>query len=70
LDRAAVHALTSAALEVVVHVRREAAGRRVAAIGVVERHAGGGVQVTAGWRVDGGPAPAADRLAGLLGTPG
>jgi pilus assembly protein CpaF len=70
LDRAAVHALTAAALAVVVHVRREAAGRRVAAIGVVDRDAGGAVQVTAGWRADGGSSPAAARLARLLGAPG
>jgi pilus assembly protein CpaF len=70
LDRAAVHALTAAALAVVVHVRREDAGRRVVAIGVVDRDAGGTVQVTAGWRADGGPTPAAARLARLLGAPG
>jgi pilus assembly protein CpaF len=66
LDRAAVSALTAAALDVVVHVRRGAAGRRVAAVGVVEPDGAGSVRVTAGWRADGGPAPAADRLARLL----
>jgi pilus assembly protein CpaF len=65
LDRAAVHALTAAAVAVVVHVRRGAAGRRVETIGVVDRDADA-VRVTAGWRADGGPAPAAGRLARLL----
>jgi pilus assembly protein CpaF len=66
LDRAAVHTLTAAALAVVVHVRRGAAGRRVCAIGVVERDDRGEVRVTAGWRADDGPAPAAAGLARLL----
>jgi pilus assembly protein CpaF len=67
LDRGAVHALTAAAVAVVVHVRRGAAGRQVAALGVVEPDSGGGVRVAAGWRVDGGPTPAAARLDRLLG---
>jgi pilus assembly protein CpaF len=66
LDRAAVHTLTAAALAVVVHVRRGAAGRQVHAIGVVDRDARGGVTVSAGWRADDGPTPAAARLAQLL----
>ena len=65
-----MHALTAAALAIVVHVRREAAGRRVVALAVVDRDAAGEVRVTAGWRADGEPAPAAARLARLLGTPG
>ena len=66
LDRSAVHGLTAAALDVVVHVRRGPRGRRVVAIGVLDADGAGAVRVTAGWRADGGPAPAADRLARLL----
>jgi pilus assembly protein CpaF len=66
LDRAAVHSQLGAALAVVVHVHRTPLGRRVAEIGVVRRSAGL-VTVEPGWRADGGPAPAAGRLAELLG---
>jgi len=66
LDRSAVHGLTAAALDVVVHVRRGPRGRRVVAIGVLDADGAGAVRVTAGWRADGGPAPAADRLTRLL----
>ena len=71
LDRRAVHSQAAAALAVVVHVRRTAAGRRVAEIGVVRRD-GDWVAVDAGWRADGGPCPGAGRLAALLdgGAPG
>src|SRR3954454_704441 len=66
LDRAAVHSQLAAALAVVVRVQRRPQGRRVGEIGVVRR-SGGLVTVEAGWRADGGPAPAADRLADLVG---
>jgi len=65
LDRAAVHSQTAAGLAVVVHVRRSTAGRRVSELGVVRR-AGEAVVVEPGWRADGGPCPAADRLHDLL----
>ena len=65
LDRAAVHSQAAAALSVVVHLRRTALGRRVAELGVLRR-AGELVVVEAGWRADGGPSPAADRLGELL----
>jgi pilus assembly protein CpaF len=65
LDRAAVHSQAAAALAVVVHVRRTTAGRRVAELGVLRR-AGDLVVVEAGWRADGGPCPAGDRLRALL----
>jgi pilus assembly protein CpaF len=66
LDRAAVHSQAAAGLSVVVHVRRTSSGRRVEELGVVRR-AGSEVHVEPGWRADGGPCPAADRLAELLG---
>jgi pilus assembly protein CpaF len=66
LDRAAVHSQAAAGLSVVVHVRRTSAGRRVTELGVLHR-AGDGVAVQAAWRADGGPCPAAGRLADLLG---
>jgi pilus assembly protein CpaF len=68
LDRAAVHSQAAAALAVVVHLRRTEQGRRVAELGVLRR-AGDLVVVESGWRADGGPCPAGDRLRELLGTP-
>jgi pilus assembly protein CpaF len=65
LDRAAVHSQAAAGLAVVVHVRRSAAGRRVGELGVLRR-AGETVVVEPGWRADGGPCPAKDRLHELL----
>lgn len=65
LDRAAVHSLAAAALHVVVHLGRTPEGRRVEELGVLWR-AGERVVVEPGWRADGGPCPAADRLHELL----
>jgi pilus assembly protein CpaF len=65
LDRAAVHSQTAAALTVVVHLRRSVRGRRVDELGVLRR-SGELVVVEPGWRADGGPCPAADRLRSLL----
>jgi pilus assembly protein CpaF len=69
LDRAAVHSQAAAALAVIVHLRRFPEGRRVDEIGVLRRM-GELVVVEPGWRGDGGPCPAADRLRELLGAPG
>jgi pilus assembly protein CpaF len=69
LDRSAVHSQAAAALAVVVHVRRSPSGRRVEEIGVVRR-SGDLVAVQPGWRADGGPCPAADRLDDLLAGSG
>jgi pilus assembly protein CpaF len=66
LGRAAVHSQAAAALSVVVHLRRAPAGRHVAELGVVRRGAEF-IEVAAGWRADGGPCPAGEELAGLLG---
>jgi pilus assembly protein CpaF len=68
LDRGAVHSQAAAALAVVVHLHRGLQGRRVAELGVLRR-VGDLVEVDAGWRADGGPAPAAGRLAELLAEP-
>jgi pilus assembly protein CpaF len=64
LDRRAVHSQAAAALSLVVHLRRTPAGRRVDELGVLRR-ARDGVVVEPGWRADGGPCPAGDRLRAL-----
>ena len=69
LDLPAVHSQAAAALSVVVHLRRTPQGRRVDELGVVTR-GDGRLSVEAGWRSDGGPAPAADRLNALLADGG
>jgi pilus assembly protein CpaF len=66
LGRAAVHSQAAAALSVVVHLRRTPYGRRVDELAVLRR-SGDLVVVEPGWRADGGPCPAADRLLELLG---
>ncbi|SEK44067.1 pilus assembly protein CpaF [Blastococcus sp. DSM 46786] len=68
LGRAAVHSQTAAALDVVLHLRRTPAGRRVAEIGLLRRQ-GELVVVEPGWRADGGPCPAGDALRRLLAGP-
>ncbi|MDP5184053.1 TadA family conjugal transfer-associated ATPase [Blastococcus sp. BMG 814] len=68
LGRAAVHSQTAAALDVVLHLRRTPAGRRVAEIGLLRRQ-GELVVVEPGWRADGGPCPAGDALRRLLTGP-
>jgi pilus assembly protein CpaF len=65
LGRAAVHSQAAAALAVVVHLRRAAAGRHVSELGVVRRR-GEHIEVAAGWRADGGPCPAREELDVLL----
>lgn len=68
LGRVAVHSQAAAALSVVVHLRRGAAGRQVVELGVVRRR-GELVEVVPGWRADGGSVPAAGELGDLLGVP-
>jgi pilus assembly protein CpaF len=65
LDRGAVHSQAAAGLDLVLHLKRSAAGRRLAEIGVLRR---GGERVTVepGWRSDDGPCPARDELFALL----
>jgi pilus assembly protein CpaF len=67
LDRYAVHSQAAAGLDVVVHLRRRGPVRRVEELGVLRR-SGELVAVEPGWRADGGPAPAAERLRTLLGS--
>jgi pilus assembly protein CpaF len=69
LGREAVHSQASAALSVVVHLRRTPEGRRVDEIGVVRR-SGQLVDVEPAWRADGAPCPAGDRLWQLLADGG
>ena len=69
LDRAAVHSQAAAALSVVVHLRREPAGRRVDELGRGPRGPATWCVVVPGWRADGGAGPAAAELAELLGVP-
>jgi pilus assembly protein CpaF len=69
LGRQAVHSQAAAALAVVVHLRRTPEGRRVDEIGVVWR-SGELIEIQSGWRADGGPCPARDRMEELLGTRG
>jgi pilus assembly protein CpaF len=69
LGREAVHSQAAAALSVVVHLRRTPEGRRLDEIAVVRR-AGDFVVVEAGWRADGGPCPAGDRLRRLVADQG
>jgi pilus assembly protein CpaF len=70
LGRAAVHSQAAAALALVVHLRRLPTGRRVDEIGVVRR-SGEFIVVEPGWRADGGPCPARERMGELLaGEPG
>jgi len=66
LNRQAVHSQAAAAVAVVLHLRRTPSGRRLEEIGVFRR-AGDLVVVEPGWRADGGPCSAADRLEELLG---
>ncbi|MGY2083042.1 TadA family conjugal transfer-associated ATPase [Blastococcus sp. SYSU DS0539] len=65
LGRAAVHSQAAAGLEVVLHLRRTAGGRRLDEIGLLRR-AGELVTVEPGWRADGGPCPAGDALRARL----
>jgi pilus assembly protein CpaF len=66
LGRTAVHSQAAAALAVVVHLRRTAAGRRVDEIGVVRR-SGDLVVVEPAWRATGGSCPGRARMEELLG---
>ena len=68
LGREAVHSQAAAALDVVVHVGRGPAGRRVVEIGLLRR-SGDLVVVEPGWRADGGPCPAGDALRRRLEAP-
>ncbi|WP_305093679.1 TadA family conjugal transfer-associated ATPase [Prescottella sp. R16] len=67
MDRAALHSQLAAAVQAVLHVRRDASGMRsLAEIGVLERDPSGAVCVAAAWTRDGGPGPGAGTLRALL----
>jgi pilus assembly protein CpaF len=69
LGRQAVHSQAAAALALVVHLRRTPEGRRVEEIGVVQR-SGELIAIRPGWRADGGPCPARERMEVLVGETG
>ncbi|QBJ97014.1 TadA family conjugal transfer-associated ATPase [Rhodococcus sp. ABRD24] len=67
LDRQAVHSQLAAALQAVLHVRRDASGaRRLVEIGVLERDSTGLVEVVPAWTLRGGSAPANGLLREML----
>lgn len=67
MDRAALHSQLAAAVQVVLHVHRRADGSRgLREIGIVDRTPEGHVRITAAWRADQAPTPAAPELTRLL----
>jgi pilus assembly protein CpaF len=66
LGQGVLHSQLSAALHCVLHVRRLPGGRVIDEICLLEPGPSGRVAAVAAWRRDGGPAPAAGRLTGLL----
>ncbi|MCV7057965.1 TadA family conjugal transfer-associated ATPase [Mycolicibacterium gilvum] len=67
LDRAALHSQLAAAIQVVLHVARDRAGRRhLAEIGLLHRAEGGSVDVVRCWHRDDGFGPGAGELHALL----
>lgn len=71
LSREAVHSQLAAALDVVIHIERAPAGRRVRGLGVLRRGSSGLVSVVAAARCDAEgrpqPGPAAQQLREVLG---
>lgn len=67
MDRRALHSQLAAAVQAVLHVRRDASGARgLVEIGVLERDSSGDVRVTAAWTSDSGVGPAGGTLRRLL----
>ncbi|RVW08650.1 TadA family conjugal transfer-associated ATPase [Prescottella agglutinans] len=67
MDRRALHSQLAAAVQAVLHVRRDSSGARgLVEIGVLERDSSGDVRVTAAWTSDSGVGPAAGTLRRLL----
>jgi pilus assembly protein CpaF len=67
LDRAALHSQLAAAIQVVLHVSRDRAGRRrLAEVGVLDRAAGGHVEVLSCWHADTGPGAGSPVLRRLI----
>ncbi|WP_299557816.1 TadA family conjugal transfer-associated ATPase [uncultured Mycolicibacterium sp.] len=71
LDRAALHSQLAAAVQVLLHVRRDRDGsRRLAEIAVLRRDAHDRVRAVTAWHHDTGPGPGADPLHRLLARRG
>lgn len=67
MDRRALHSQLAAAVQAVLHVRRDSAGRRgLVEIGVLERDSAGTVRVVPAWTHGIGPGPGARALRTLL----
>lgn len=67
LDRAALHAQLAAAIQVVVHVARDTAGRRLTEIGLLRRDQAGYCHVVPAWQAGRGRCEAAEALNNLIG---
>ncbi|NLE80244.1 MAG: TadA family conjugal transfer-associated ATPase [Rhodococcus sp.] len=69
MDRSALHSQLAAAVQVILHVERDRSGvRRLAHIGLVERAAGGAVNVANAWSRHNGREAAFDALRFLIQT--
>ncbi|WP_137725475.1 TadA family conjugal transfer-associated ATPase [Prescottella subtropica] len=69
MDRSALHSQLAAAVQVILHVRRDASGMRsLVEIGVLDRDSSGVVRVVPAWTRDSGAGPAAGALRELLDT--
>ncbi|GAB2645539.1 TadA family conjugal transfer-associated ATPase [Prescottella soli] len=67
MDRRALHSQLAAAVQAVLHVRRDSSGARgLVEIGVLERDSSGDVRVTAAWTSESGAGPASGTLRRLL----
>jgi pilus assembly protein CpaF len=67
LDRAALHSQLAAAVQVLVHVSRDRAGRRrLTEIAVLQRGPDDKVHAVAAWHADTGPGPGAAHLRSLI----
>ncbi|NEW42378.1 TadA family conjugal transfer-associated ATPase [Nocardia cyriacigeorgica] len=67
MDREALHSQLAAAVQVILHVHRRADGTRaIQEVGLVRRDGGGQVRISAAWRADNAPVPAAAELERLL----
>ncbi|QCQ94087.1 TadA family conjugal transfer-associated ATPase [Rhodococcus sp. SGAir0479] len=67
MDRRALHSQLAAAVQAVLHVRRDSSGRRgLVEIGVLERDPAGTVRVVPVWTAEAGPAPGGAALRALL----
>ncbi|RVW00999.1 TadA family conjugal transfer-associated ATPase [Rhodococcus spongiicola] len=67
MDRRALHSQLAAAVQAVLHVRRDSSGRRgLVEIGVLERDSTGVVDIVPAWTSEAGPGPALRILRDLL----